>query len=467
MRSRSTRRSTARSIARSPQPTAGSSPSPPTRPCSSCAPCSPSAAWRRSTGHERRRDRDLARGRVRRLRGRPRAWERLAAEADGADARARMRDAAGSPCTSRGAGTRSGRSTWTPSSLGGAASRARGRAAARSDASLADVRALDARSRVRPRRSRRCRSSRCSAAERRARGAARESAAHLQAGGRLAAAIVDGMPDDLDGAAAAPAGRPRARRLDLLEPAGRRRRRRTAASSSAACARRSRRTATLSESEHTDALWLLDADTLEAEASRPGCARRPRARVPPTDGYLGSTVVVMETAVMELRLCALYPEQMNIYADRGQHPASCRRRCEWRGIGFSYAAAGPGESLRPRGARPHLHGRRPGSRPADRRRPTWCAPSARRWPRRSTTAPSLLAVCGGYQLLGHSYQLGDERIEGLGLADLETVREPGPRLIGNVEIEVDLGARPAPPGRVREPRRAHLPRRRRRRRSAG
>ena len=54
----------------------------------------------------------------------------------------------------------------------------------------------------------------------------------------------------------------------------------------------------------------------------------------------------------------------------------------------------------------------------------------------------VLAVCGGYQLLGHSYQLGDERIAGLGLADLETVREPGPRLIGNVEIEVDLGGGP-------------------------
>ena len=26
----------------------------------------------------------------------------------------------------------------------------------------------------------------------------------------------------------------------------------------------------------------------------------------------------------------------------------------------------------------------------------------------------VLAVCGGYQLLGHSYQLGDERIAGLG-----------------------------------------------------
>ena len=52
---------------------------------------------------------------------------------------------------------------------------------------------------------------------------------------------------------------------------------------------------------------------------------------------------------------------------------------------------------------------------------------------------ALLAVCGGYQLLGHSYELGDERIAGLGLADLETVREPGPRLIGNVAIELGDG----------------------------
>ncbi len=55
---------------------------------------------------------------------------------------------------------------------------------------------------------------------------------------------------------------------------------------------------------------------------------------------------------------------------------------------------------------------------------------------------ALLAVCGGYQLLGHRYQLGDQSITGLGIADLETVREPGPRLIGNVSIEVDLGQGP-------------------------
>ena len=50
----------------------------------------------------------------------------------------------------------------------------------------------------------------------------------------------------------------------------------------------------------------------------------------------------------------------------------------------------------------------------------------------------ILAVCGGYQLLGESYEMGDEHVEGLGLVDLKTVREPGPRLIGPVAIEVEL-----------------------------
>ena len=48
-----------------------------------------------------------------------------------------------------------------------------------------------------------------------------------------------------------------------------------------------------------------------------------------------------------MRLLALYPEQMNIYADRG-NILFLRRRCEWRGIGFEHAAAGPGDGRRSR-----------------------------------------------------------------------------------------------------------------------
>jgi lipid II isoglutaminyl synthase (glutamine-hydrolysing) len=54
----------------------------------------------------------------------------------------------------------------------------------------------------------------------------------------------------------------------------------------------------------------------------------------------------------------------------------------------------------------------------------------------------VLAVCGGYQLLGESYRLGDEELPGAGLVDLRTVREKGPRLIGNCAIEADLGTGP-------------------------
>ena len=143
---------------------------------------------------------------------------------------------------------------------------------------------------------------------------------------------------------------------------------------------------------------------------------------------------------MELRLLALYPEQMNIYADRG-NILFLRRRCEWRGITFSYAAAGPGERLDP-GAHDLIY--IGGGQDRDQRVVAVDLVDTKRENLTSAVDDGavLLAVCGGYQLLGHSYQLGEERITGLGLADLETVREPGERLIGNVAIEADLGTGP-------------------------
>jgi lipid II isoglutaminyl synthase (glutamine-hydrolysing) len=140
---------------------------------------------------------------------------------------------------------------------------------------------------------------------------------------------------------------------------------------------------------------------------------------------------------LELRLLALYPEQMNIYADRG-NVIFLRRRCEWRGIEFRLSASGPGESFDPAAHDLLYIG---GGQDRDQR---IVAEDMLRTKREAIAAAAaegvpVLAVCGGYQLLGHSYQLADERIPGLALVDLETVREPGPRLIGNVEISVDLG----------------------------
>jgi CobQ-like glutamine amidotransferase family enzyme len=143
---------------------------------------------------------------------------------------------------------------------------------------------------------------------------------------------------------------------------------------------------------------------------------------------------------MELRVLSLYPEQMNIYADRG-NIVFLQRRCEWRGIGFAHAGAGPGDPLDPAAHDLLYIG---GGQDRDQRMVAVDLVASKRGALAGAVddGAALLAVCGGYQLLGHSYQLGEEKLPGLGLADLETVREPGPRLIGNVAIEADLGAGP-------------------------
>ncbi|MDX6609057.1 MAG: hypothetical protein QOF85_982 [Solirubrobacterales bacterium] len=143
---------------------------------------------------------------------------------------------------------------------------------------------------------------------------------------------------------------------------------------------------------------------------------------------------------MELRLLALYPEQMNIYADRG-NILFLQRRCEWRGIGFDHATAGPGESF-DSGSHDFLY--LGGGQDRDQRAVATDMVESKRGSLAEATEDGavVLAVCGGYQLLGHSYQLEQERLPGLGLVDLETVRSPGRRLIGNVAIEVDLGGGP-------------------------
>src|SRR6476469_5714605 len=51
-------------------------------------------------------------------------------------------------------------------------------------------------------------------------------------------------------------------------------------------------------------------------------------------------------AERELRVMWLYPDHMNIYADRG-NIAVLERRCAWRGIGFALATAGPEDRFDP------------------------------------------------------------------------------------------------------------------------
>src|SRR4051794_14630823 len=127
---------------------------------------------------------------------------------------------------------------------------------------------------------------------------------------------------------------------------------------------------------------------------------------------------------------------MNIYADRG-NLLFLERRCEWRGLGFELQGADPGDAVDPDAHDLFYMG---GGQDRDQ---ALCAQDLATVKRDAMHAAAargavIFAVCGGHQLLGHHYQLGDERLPGLGLVNLHTVREEGPRLIGNIAIAVEL-----------------------------
>lgn len=137
-----------------------------------------------------------------------------------------------------------------------------------------------------------------------------------------------------------------------------------------------------------------------------------------------------------LRLCHLYPRELNIYADRG-NIAVLRRRCEARGIALELTRVGVGEPIRA-GAHDlyYLGGgqdRDQGVVAADLR-----AEKARALGEGLAGGAAMLAVCGGYQLAGTGYTGVDgSRMEGAAILDADTVAEES-RLIGNVAIEAEL-----------------------------
>jgi len=133
-------------------------------------------------------------------------------------------------------------------------------------------------------------------------------------------------------------------------------------------------------------------------------------------------------------VCALYPDLLNIYADRG-NLLVLERRCRWRGIGFEASSSGLGDRLDP-GAHDLFYIGGGQDRDQELCAEDLLATKARALREAHANERLVLGICGGYQLLGHSYALAGETIEGVGLLDVRTVREPGPRLIGNVAFEV-------------------------------
>ena len=139
-----------------------------------------------------------------------------------------------------------------------------------------------------------------------------------------------------------------------------------------------------------------------------------------------------------LRIAHLYPELLNLYGDSG-NILVLRKRMEWRGIRCEVDEVHVDDH--PSFADVDIAFIGGGS---DREQKIVCDKllSVRTELAAFVEDGGVLgAVCGGYQLLGHSYLMGDEEVRGLSLVDLYTDRG-SPRLIGNIAVKSRIAPHP-------------------------
>jgi CobQ-like glutamine amidotransferase family enzyme len=140
---------------------------------------------------------------------------------------------------------------------------------------------------------------------------------------------------------------------------------------------------------------------------------------------------------VNIRVGHFYPSYLNIYADRG-NIAVLARRAEWRGHSLEVDELGFDDAVVP-GAHDLYYIGGGQDREQMLVAPNFAAKAA---PLREAVldgGAALLAVCGGYQLLGRGYRgFHGEDMPGVGLLPLETVAGER-RMIGNVLIESDIG----------------------------
>ncbi len=141
---------------------------------------------------------------------------------------------------------------------------------------------------------------------------------------------------------------------------------------------------------------------------------------------------------MKIKIGHIYPDLLNLYGDRGN--IEClRMRCVWRGIEAKVQQYRLGEKIDLENLDIVLLGG--GS---DREQMIVCTrllENQASWKSYVEDNGTVIAVCGGYQLLGHYYDTSEGRMEGLSLVDAYT-EQGSPRLISNIILENELFSRP-------------------------
>ena len=137
---------------------------------------------------------------------------------------------------------------------------------------------------------------------------------------------------------------------------------------------------------------------------------------------------------MNITIGHLYPDLLNLYGDRGNIQCM-KKRCEWRGIGVQVKEFQLEDSIDFSELDIVLLGG--GS---DREQSLVCERLQEiREEFKSYVEDDgvVIAVCGGYQLLGEYYQTEEEKIPGLHLVDLHTIQKPE-RLIDHIVLQSEL-----------------------------
>jgi CobQ-like glutamine amidotransferase family enzyme len=132
----------------------------------------------------------------------------------------------------------------------------------------------------------------------------------------------------------------------------------------------------------------------------------------------------------------LYPDLMNIYGDRG-NILTLLQRAAWRGLDAKLVELGRGNHKEMEEVDVFFFG---GGQDKEQALVYEDLLEFKQAPLERAVAEGaqVLAVCGGYQFLGHYYQTADgERYPGIGLIDVKT--EAGKkRFIGDVVVETDI-----------------------------
>jgi lipid II isoglutaminyl synthase (glutamine-hydrolysing) len=138
---------------------------------------------------------------------------------------------------------------------------------------------------------------------------------------------------------------------------------------------------------------------------------------------------------LRLTLGHLYPDQLNLYGDRG-NILTLRQRCLRRGIELRVVGLGIGDALAPDEYDMLLFGGGQDKEQAPVAQDLHDTKGIGLWAAIEDDMP-VLAVCGGYQLLAHYYRPAKgPDMRGLGVFDAWTIHKgsQAPRCIGDVAI---------------------------------